>query len=82
MNNYLPNIPGNSPAEIKANGERILSQLDAKHQAELKALEEIHQENMNTLDEYFKEIDKAKAEKDFSKVAQLMRDMNKIISQM
>ena len=82
----LPTIPGNSVQEIKENGKVILSKLDEKHQAELKALDEINQENTRTIQEYCsaldKEIKEAKKRKDFSKVLKLMQDMNKIMSKL
>ena len=82
----LPLVPGNSVSEIKANGKRMLAELDAKHQAEMKALDENHQENMKTLDEYCsyldKEIQEAKKNKDFTKVIELMREMNNHLSKL
>lgn len=80
MDKLTPSIPGNTPDEIKANGEKILTEMDKKHQTEMKKLEEIHKENMKTLDEYFKAIDKATAEKDMKKVLELMNELNKVMN--
>lgn len=85
LNINLPKMPvvtGTTITEIRANKERILAQLDEKHQEEIEALNSIHQENMKTLDEYHKAIDEAMSNKDMAKVLKLMKEMNNHLSKL
>ena len=80
----MPEVPttitGSSVAEIQANKNKVLLDMEQDHQSKMKLIKEVHEQNMATIDEYHKAMDAAMARKDIQKVLELMKEINQLIS--